>query len=101
MVERVYTDRYMAGLFYRNIPIPYNHHNKYDWDDIPERHVFMSRVFCVPDKNNLPPIDGATATEGKTLAQDQVLQSQGFFLQLRLDVSELSFNYLFLQQDRQ
>ena len=79
MVERVYTDRYMAGLFYRNIPIPYNHHNKYDWDDIPERHVFMSRVFCVPDKNNMPSLDGATATEGKTLAQDQVLQSQGFF----------------------
>merc|ERR1719201_2786820 len=49
---------------------------KFYWDG-PKRHDFMSRVFCVPDQNNMPDISVATRADSKTLAEDQVLRSKG------------------------
>ena len=50
------------------------------------RHNFISWVYCVPDLNNLPPIDGFagssyphTIVNGtKPLADEQILQSTGY-----------------------
>ena len=56
-----------------------------------DRHQHISRVFCVPDKNDLPNIDGLSGSalpsppywrdeisvEIRVLAEDQVLQSKG------------------------
>ena len=79
MLERVYSDRYMSNFFYNLMPRGGLFYNaKYDWDD-PKRHDFISRVHCVADKNNMPPIDGASAEESNTLAKDQVLRSKGLF----------------------
>ena len=79
MLERVYSDRYMSNYFYGLVPRGGLFYNaKYDWDD-PKRHDFISRVHCVADKNNMPPIDGASADESNTLAKDQVLRSKGWF----------------------
>ena len=67
------------------------------WDRKLERHQYISRVFCVPDKNDLPSIDGLSGSslpsppyfasteawrqdmsiESRVLAEDQVLQSKG------------------------
>ena len=69
-----------------------------------DRHLYISRVFCVPDKNDLPSIDGlsgsslpsppyfATKKDWKqgisvkirVLAEDQVLRSKG--LNIFLDI---------------
>ena len=76
MLERVYSDMYMAVQFYKLPAISKQSYAKFYWDG-PKRHDFMSRVFCVPDQNNMPAIDGATRAESKTLAEDQVLRSKG------------------------
>ena len=67
------------------------------WDRKLERHQYISRVFCVPDKNDLPSIDGLSGSslpsppyfasteawrqdmsiESRVLAEGQVLQSKG------------------------
>ena len=79
MLERVSSDRYMSNLFYNLMPRGGLFYNaKYDWSD-PKRHDFISRVYCVADKNNMPAIDGADADESNTLAKDQVLQRKGLF----------------------
>ena len=79
MLERVSSDRYMSHFFYNLMPRGGLFYNaKYDWDD-PKRHDFISRVHCVADKSNMPPIEGASAHESNTLAKDQVLRSKGLF----------------------
>ena len=77
------------------------------------RHNHISKVFCVPDKNHLPPIDGftgssypdppyfasvedklagrETANGTKPLANDQILQSTGHILILHISLTAKTF----------
>ena len=76
MLERVYSDLYMTSQFYTLSAISGPSYAKFYWDG-PKRHDFMSRVFCVPDQNNMPDLSVATRADSKTLAEDQVLRSEG------------------------
>ena len=77
-------------IYYGNSPLLalQNYRDKRDAVKGHGRHNFISWVYCVPDLNNLPPIDGFagssyphTIVNGtKPLADEQILQSTGHSL---------------------
>merc|ERR1719234_1837624 len=91
--KAAFTESFLAREWYDLI----GNQGRNRWDQKLERHQYISRVFCVPDKNDLPSIDGLSGaslpsppyyatTEGwrhsisiesRVLAEGQVLQSKG------------------------
>ena len=90
--KTLFTESYMAHKWFELLGL-YGMH-RYRWVQRLDRHQYISRVFCVPDQNDLPSIDGlsgsslpsppyyATAQdsiliENRVLAENQVLRSKG------------------------
>merc|ERR1712032_1034544 len=98
--KTLFTESYMAHKWYELLGL-YGR-DRYRWAQRLDRHHYISRVFCVPDQNDLPSIDGlsgsslpsppyfATAKasisiENRVLAEDQVLRSKGSRLPAQAD----------------
>jgi len=93
LTKAVFTESYIRHKGYELMGLqPWNR-----WDRRLDRHQYISRVFCVPDKNDLPSIDGLSGSslpsppyyatkeawrqgiwiKNRVLAESQVLRSKG------------------------
>ena len=111
LTKAVFTESYIRHKGYELMGLqPWNR-----WDRRLDRHQYISRVFCVPDKNDLPSIDGLSGSslpsppyyatkeawrqgiwiKNRVLAESQVLRSKG----LKTTGKTCFYVQLFLFQD--